>query len=156
MSSQKTSNNDSCRDLTGRRLSTVKEANRMAEYIENEPARKKAAAEAQRAKLEALERQLGIDPSAPTAGSSSSEPTKLAGKKHRFDDTEYLEQSRDLVDGVKSAVAAGLLKKRKKAKTAVEKPATSTSVVEAIVTAPAAAVVAGATAVVAGVVATAS
>lgn len=26
MSSQKTSNNDSCRDLSGRRLSTVKEA----------------------------------------------------------------------------------------------------------------------------------
>jgi hypothetical protein len=26
MSSQKTSNNDSCRDLTGRRLSTIKEA----------------------------------------------------------------------------------------------------------------------------------
>lgn len=26
MSSQKTSNNDSCRDLSGRRLSTIKEA----------------------------------------------------------------------------------------------------------------------------------
>lgn len=37
------------------------------------------------------------------------------GKKRRFDDTEYLEQSRELVDNVKSALAAGL-KKRKKAK----------------------------------------
>lgn len=78
---------------------------RMAEYIESEPARKKAVADAQRAKLEALERQLGIDSS--SSGAGSSEPGKVAGKKHRFDDTEYLEQSRDLVDGVKSAVAAG-------------------------------------------------
>ncbi|KAI0261541.1 telomere stability and silencing-domain-containing protein [Gloeopeniophorella convolvens] len=115
MSSQKTSNNDSCRDLSGRRLSTIKEAKRLAEYLEQEPARKKAAAEAQRAKLEALERKLGIDKDA--GPSSNGEPAQVAGKKHRFDDTEYLEQSRELVDNVKSAVAAGLLKKRKKAKT---------------------------------------
>ena len=75
----------------------------MAEYLENEPQRKKAVADAQRAKLEALERKLGIDPNAP----AGSEPAQLAGKKHRFDDTEYLEQSRELVEGVKSAVAAG-------------------------------------------------
>ncbi|KAF8339847.1 telomere stability and silencing-domain-containing protein [Cantharellus anzutake] len=103
MSSQKTSNNDSCRDLNGRRISTVKQAQQLAEYVENEPARKKAAAEAQRAKLEALEKRLGIEPK---AGSSSG---PVAGQKHRFDDTEYLEQSKDLVDGVKSAVAAGPL-----------------------------------------------
>ncbi|KAF9507481.1 hypothetical protein BS47DRAFT_1421286 [Hydnum rufescens UP504] len=120
MSSQKTSNNDSCRDLNGRRISTIKEASRMAEYIENEPLRKKAAAEAQRSKLEALEKQLGIEPD--SASSSSGQPGQVAGKKHRFDDTEYLEQSRDLVEGVKSAVAAGLLKKRKKAKTTPESP----------------------------------
>ncbi|KAF8485810.1 telomere stability and silencing-domain-containing protein [Russula ochroleuca] len=108
MSSQKTSNNDSCRDLSGRRLSTIKEAKKIAEYLEQEPARKKAAAEAQRAKLEALERKLGME-----GGAESSS----AGRKHRFDDTEYLEQNRELVDNVKSAVTAGLLKKRKKAKT---------------------------------------
>ncbi|KAF5327913.1 hypothetical protein D9619_004022 [Psilocybe cf. subviscida] len=39
MSSQKTSNNDSCRDLSGRRLSTIKEAKKLADYIEHEPAR---------------------------------------------------------------------------------------------------------------------
>jgi len=127
MSSQKTSNNDSCRDLTGRRLSTIKEAKKLAEYLEGEPARKRAAAEAQKAKLEALEKKLGITPSSSSAAgeeprASTSElngsdtPEPLAGKKHRFDDTEYLEQSRDIVDGVKSAVTAGLLKKRKKAK----------------------------------------
>lgn len=33
MSSQKTSNNDSCRDLNGRRLSTVKEARKSVEII---------------------------------------------------------------------------------------------------------------------------
>lgn len=32
MSSQKTSNNDSCRDLSGRRLSTIKEAKKCAPY----------------------------------------------------------------------------------------------------------------------------
>ncbi|KZP27451.1 hypothetical protein FIBSPDRAFT_853638 [Athelia psychrophila] len=117
MSSQKTSNNDSCRDLSGRKLSTVKEAKKLAEYLEGEPARKRAAAEAQKAKLEALERKLGITPSAPGGASASgSAPEPLAGKKHRFDDTEYLEQSREIVDSVKSAVAAGMLKKRKKAK----------------------------------------
>ena len=120
MSSQKTSNNDSCRDLSGRRLSTIKEAkkcvcplcalaplahrlpSRLAEYIESEPLRKKAQQEAQRAKLEALEKKLGITP-----GAGPSDP--LAGRKHRLDDTEYIEQSREIVDNVKSAVSVGEL-----------------------------------------------
>ncbi|KAJ7343368.1 telomere stability and silencing-domain-containing protein [Mycena albidolilacea] len=125
MSSQKTSNNDSCRDLSGRRLNTIKEAKKLVEYLESEPDRLKAKADAQKAKLEALERKLGIEPPSktgtPVAGSSKAsgsgeDPPVLAGRKHRFDDTEYLEQSRDLVDGVKSAVSAALLKKKKKAK----------------------------------------
>ncbi|KAM5544593.1 hypothetical protein V8D89_001491 [Ganoderma adspersum] len=111
MSSQKTSNNDSCRDLSGRRLSTIKEAKKLAEYIESEPLRKKAQQEAQRAKLEALERKLGISADGP-----SSDP--LAGKKHRLEDNEYIEQSREIVDNVKSAVSVAMLKKKKKAKTA--------------------------------------
>ncbi len=77
---------------------------RLAEYLEQEPARKKAAAEAQRTKLEALERKLGVEGG---AGSSSNGDDQVAGRKHRFDDTEYLEQSRELVDNVKSAVTAG-------------------------------------------------
>jgi len=119
MSSQKTNNNDSCRDLTGRRLSTIKEAKKLAEYIQHEPDRLAAKAEAEKAKLEALERKLGIEPSSSSSTKLSdpnSPPDVLAGKKHRFDDTEYLEQSRDLKDGVKNAVAAALLKKKKKAK----------------------------------------
>lgn len=79
----------------------------MAEYLEAEPLRKKAAAEAQKAKLEALERQLGIDPATPAA--KIDDPPLLAGKKRRFDDTQYLEQSKEIVDGVKSAVVAGTL-----------------------------------------------
>ncbi|CCL98385.1 uncharacterized protein FIBRA_00380 [Fibroporia radiculosa] len=134
MSSQKTSNNDSCRDLSGRRLSTIKEAKRLADYIESEPLRKKAQQEAQRAKLEALEKKLGIVDSA-----SSTDPEPLAGKKHRFDDTEYLEQSRDLVDSVKSAVSVAMLKRKKKAKTSHSPPTDKTSSVIIPASAPAAA-----------------
>jgi hypothetical protein len=89
---------------------------RLAEYLEGEPARKRAAAEAQKAKLEALEKKLGLTPSSSSAADEESRastskndggvPEPLAGKKHRFDDTEYLEQSREIVDGVKNAVTA--------------------------------------------------
>ncbi|KAI5122541.1 hypothetical protein M0805_005268 [Coniferiporia weirii] len=113
MSSQKTSNNDSCRDLNGRRLSTIKEAKALATYLESEPERKKAQQEAQRAKLEKLERRLGINGNGKDKEKTDDTP---AGVKRRFDDTEYLEQSRDIVDNVKNAVAAGMLKKRKRGK----------------------------------------
>ncbi|KAJ7905627.1 telomere stability and silencing-domain-containing protein [Mycena olivaceomarginata] len=89
MSSQKTSNNDSCRDLSGRRLNTIKEAKKLVEYLESEPDRLKAKADAQKAKLEALERKLGIEPPSktgtPVAGSSKASgsgedpPVWLAG-----------------------------------------------------------------------------
>jgi len=86
----------------------------MATYLEAEPQRKKAAADALKTKLEKLEFQLGISqPSGSGSGGASSSkedpPAKLAGNKHRFDDTEYLDQSRDINDNVKSAVAAGML-----------------------------------------------
>ncbi|KAH9846226.1 telomere stability and silencing-domain-containing protein [Lenzites betulinus] len=127
MSSQKTSNNDSCRDLSGRRLSTIKEAKKLADYIESEPLRKKAQQEAQRAKLEALERKLGITPGSSGSGSSSTPADPLAGKKHRLEDSEYIEQSRDLVENVKSAVSVAMLKKKKKAKVAHNPPAEASS-----------------------------
>jgi hypothetical protein len=156
MSSQKTNNNDSCRDLSGRRLSTIKEANKLADYLAAEPARKKAAADAQKAKLEALEKRLGIDSkpdrsgSASASGSSTPGPSAaqdveaVAGKKHRFDDNEYLEQSQELVENVKSAVSLALLKKRKNKKpklthepaadaTPAEVPVTTAPVVSSVV-----------------------
>lgn len=95
---------------------------RLAEYLESEPERLAAKAEAQRAKLEALERKLGIDNNAASSSapnpstSSNTPPPVLAGKKHRFDDSEYLEQSRELSEGVRNAVSSALLKKRKKVK----------------------------------------
>ncbi|EAU85597.1 hypothetical protein CC1G_06310 [Coprinopsis cinerea okayama7 len=116
MSSQKTNNNDSCRDLSGRRLSTIREAKKLAEYLESEPERLAAKAEAQKAKLEALERKLGIDPNAKPGESSNIPPEILAGKKHKLD-SEYVEQTKELSENVKSAVSAAFLKKRKKAKT---------------------------------------
>lgn len=76
----------------------------MATYLEGEPERKKAAAEEKRAKLEALEKQLGITPGESSKDGESSTGT---GEKRRFDDVEYLEQSREITDGVKSAVTAG-------------------------------------------------
>jgi len=126
MSSGKASNVDSCRDLSGRRLSTLKEAQRQAELIESVPALRAAAQAAEKAKLEGLERQLGI--STPDAESSSSASKRaadvttadleeLARKKHKFDDNRFLEESREINESVRSAVSAALLKKRKKAKT---------------------------------------
>jgi archaellum component FlaC len=66
--------------------------------MENEDGRKKAAVDAKKAKLETLERKIAA---------VSADPESLAGKKHRFDDTEYLEESREIIDNVKSAVSAG-------------------------------------------------
>ncbi|KAF8838589.1 hypothetical protein BDN67DRAFT_70675 [Paxillus ammoniavirescens] len=103
MSSQKTNNNDSCRDLSGRRLSTIKTAKRLVDYMENEEERKKAATEAKKAKLDKLERKIAL---------ASGDPETFAGRKHRFDDTEYLEESQEIVDNVKSAVTAFLRRRR--------------------------------------------
>ncbi|ORY29135.1 telomere stability and silencing-domain-containing protein [Naematelia encephala] len=124
MSSGKATNVDSCRDLSGRRLGTIKEAQRQAELLESAPALRAQTLAAEKAKLEAIERSLGI--SAPGEGEGSSSSVKrlaevdleeLARKKHKFDDNQFLEESREINDNVRSAVAAGLLKKKKKPKT---------------------------------------
>ncbi|GAA5830514.1 hypothetical protein JCM3766R1_002748 [Sporobolomyces carnicolor] len=135
MSSNKAQNHDSCRGLDGRRLSTIKEAQRLAKLLESEPDRQAAAAKAAEAKLEALnqeirqlERAAGVEPSSsagPVAsGSGSGEPAKAtggAGTKRRLEDSKYVEESREIVSGVKDAVRAAMLKKRRKA----AKPAAS-------------------------------
>ncbi|ORX38942.1 telomere stability and silencing-domain-containing protein [Kockovaella imperatae] len=126
-------NVDACRDLSGRRLSTIKEAKRQAELLESLPALRAAAQAADKAKLEALERALGISsdqtsdllslPEDETRGERSStgavraatgskriaevDLEELAMKKHKFDDNEFLEQSREIKDNVRNAVAAG-------------------------------------------------
>ncbi|KAK0193635.1 telomere stability and silencing-domain-containing protein [Armillaria mellea] len=121
-----------------------------SKYLEAEPERVAAKVEAQKAKLEALKHKLGIEPrkgsSSRTSTPGQSEPAPVVGKKHQFEDMEYLKQSKELVDvrivgpfsneliyyeipseisqhlahltvdGVKNAVSAALLKKKKKAK----------------------------------------
>ncbi|KAK1922416.1 telomere stability and silencing-domain-containing protein [Papiliotrema laurentii] len=141
MSSGKNTNIDACRDLSGRRLSTIKEAQRQAELLESAPQLRAQAVAAEKAKLEALERTLGIsnaddaNPTASSSGEGSSSKTasssavkriaevdveEIARKKHRFDDNKFFEESREIKDNVRSAVAAGLLKKKKKPKAEVE------------------------------------
>lgn len=179
-------------------LSVVMWHDRMADILDAQKDYKKLKSQAAKAKLESLERALGIsagdaavalealeeedkqeegsgsggDGGEETAGagpsrstsppdSKSKQPPKaknltkedlqqLAGKKHKFDDAEYLEQSREINESVRGAVAvgtcsaslvvtllfgnpstdsrrvrplSGLLKKRKKAKLAVSSAA---------------------------------
>lgn len=94
---------------------------RLAKLLESEPDRQAAAAKAAEAKLEALnqeirqlERAAGVEPSSsagPVAsGSGSGEPAKAtggAGTKRRLEDSKYVEESREIVSGVKDAVRAG-------------------------------------------------
>ncbi|BGP52118.1 hypothetical protein JCM10450v2_008089 [Rhodotorula kratochvilovae] len=144
MSSNKAQNTDSCRGLDGRRLSTMKEAQRLAALLEAEPDRLAAQALAKQKKLEELnneirrlEQQAGIDSSAPaapvasgsgsgSAGEDASRPAVASGSaggsgvggKRRLDDAKYVEESKEIVSGVKDAVKAAMMKKRKKANTA--------------------------------------
>ncbi|GJN94188.1 hypothetical protein Rhopal_007262-T1 [Rhodotorula paludigena] len=140
MSSNKAQNTDSCRGLDGRRLSTMKEAQRLATLLEAEPDRLAAAAQAKQKKLEELqaeikrlEQQAGIEQpvastsSAAASGASAGAEERAEGKqaggsgagvKRRLEDSKYVEESKEIVSGVKDAVRAAMLKKRKKAKTA--------------------------------------
>lgn len=145
MSSNKAQNTDSCRGLDGRRLSTLKEAQRLAALLDQEPDRLAAEALAKQKRLEQLnneirrlEQQAGVASSAsattPAAGpvasgsasasgsgsgigasASSSTGAKSAagsagsgvGGKRRLDDAKYVEESKEIVSGVKDAVKAG-------------------------------------------------
>ncbi|KAL7421458.1 hypothetical protein Q5752_004345 [Cryptotrichosporon argae] len=111
MTGGKNENVDSCRDLSGRRLGTIKEAQRQAELLESESTLRAQAKAAEAARLEALERALGV-----SAGTSLADVDveKVARDRHRFDDHKFIEESREINDGVRSAVSAALLKKRKK------------------------------------------
>lgn len=76
--------------------------------MEAEPERKKAEAEARKAKLEVLEKQLSRNAGGSKDLDKDGKPVLSAGvKRARFDDTEYLEQSQMIKENVKSAVVAG-------------------------------------------------
>ncbi|GAA5987332.1 hypothetical protein JCM11641_002688 [Rhodosporidiobolus odoratus] len=151
MSSNKAQNTDSCRGLDGRRLSTMKEAQKLASLLASEPDRLAAAALAKQQKLDELtaeiarlERQAGVEatPAASTSSSFSSAATAAGpsgegkaaaggsgqgnGVKRRLDDQKYVEESREIIGGVKDAVRAAMLKKRKKNKSTASTLTSST------------------------------
>jgi hypothetical protein len=95
---------------------------RMAELVESAENAPSAQLASDKAKLQALERQLGIGSSSSSAGPSTTssapahpkdrdgpdpELVQLAQKRKKFDDTEFFETSREINDGVRNAVAAG-------------------------------------------------
>jgi hypothetical protein len=128
-------NQDSCRDLNGRRLSTIKEAKKLAEYLQSEPEREAARLQASKDRLAKLKEeiarmdgQIASTSSAPastavlaapshssaieaesstTAASAPVAKQQQVGRKRRLDDQKYVEESREMVDNVKNAVAAG-------------------------------------------------
>lgn len=156
-------NNDSCRDLNGRRLSTVKQARQLALYLSTQAERERELSEAQKKKYAKLEKMLGRKPRGEkefveaaqklhdqggsleegdsgcdnnedddnrgegSSRAAAAPTTEYKGKKRdRIDDSEYLEQSREIVDNVRSAVALAMKKKKKQkvASAAGVKPAT--------------------------------
>lgn len=175
-------NQDACRDLNGRRLSTVKQARHLAAYLAAQEEREREMSEAQKKKYAKLEKMLGRKPRGEadfveaankldaqggvledgtheeegpdggkerTAGPSSvplrGGVAKASGatKRERIEDSEYLEQSRVIVDNVRSAVASAMMKKKRKtgpneATTTGKASASSSSSSKNVKTAPAA------------------
>ncbi|KAF9172460.1 hypothetical protein BGX21_005330 [Mortierella sp. AD011] len=91
MSSQKSTNTDACRDLSGRRIKTVNDAKKMAEYVQGEAERTKAKKENLKRKIE---EKLEI----------AERPTR----KYRFEDSKFFDEAEEQVEEVKSAVAAAI------------------------------------------------
>ncbi|KAH9263385.1 hypothetical protein BASA83_013217 [Batrachochytrium salamandrivorans] len=79
MASKRPTNNDSCRDLSGRRVKTVNDAKALANYIEKEPERLRQQSEKIAKKI-----QDGLR-----------EPTK---RKIRFDNNEFENEHDDAID----------------------------------------------------------
>lgn len=90
MASKKLDNTDDCRDLSGRRLKTIKEAEALAKYIEKESERKKAAEERIQAKID--------------KGLSAAKNSK----RIRFDDQEFADEHDNAIESVSSAVELAL------------------------------------------------
>jgi hypothetical protein len=103
-------NTDSCRDLNGRRLSSVKEAQALQQQMESAPEREKAAKEQQRAKLEGLQKEVARMDAYAAEGEAGASTSKLGKRKAGGDHDAFVERNRETVDNVKSAVAAGVLR----------------------------------------------
>ncbi|KAA1115481.1 hypothetical protein PGT21_036854 [Puccinia graminis f. sp. tritici] len=127
MSSQKTQNNDSCRDLSGRRLSTIKEAQKLAAAIAAEPERQLAKRKEAEEKLEGLKKEIE------RLDSLVNGTDEMNLKKRRLNDSHLLTQSKEGIEKVRNATSLAMLKKKKKLqqerKKAAEKPTLSNSVI---------------------------
>ncbi|KAJ2908408.1 hypothetical protein GGI21_002916 [Coemansia aciculifera] len=91
-SANKPANYDSCRDLYGRRLRTLREAKTIVDRLEAEDEAKKEAAERRRKKI-----ADGLKESTP--------------KKHLFDDVEYTRNCEDIVETTRQATRQALKRK---------------------------------------------
>lgn len=91
MNSKKTTNFEACRDLSGRRLGVVNGAKKLADFIEQEPERKKA-------KKQKLEEKInkGMKEFIPPI--------------HRFDDQEFLKAHEEGLIDAEEAVQKGVAK----------------------------------------------
>ena len=123
---------DSYRDLEGRRLGSINEAKLLAEYIAKAPERQAALDEAQKMlgrtpksmadfqeaaeKLDDAGDSLDASPELPGERPESSRAASK--RKERLEDHEYVEQSREIVSNVRSAVVSAM-KKRKGKKRAI-------------------------------------
>ena len=101
MRSHKNQSNDACRDLSGRRISTLKEAQQVASYLENSEERERKQKQEELNRLEEKEKRL---------------TNNNNNNKRRFDDEEFFENNKEMNDNVRSSVAKGLLAKKKKIK----------------------------------------
>lgn len=91
-------NTDSCRDLSGRRLSSVKEAQALAAYVEGTEEREKRRKETQAKRLE----ELNIQVDRMQSGSGGKK------RKDRTEEDESLEErNEERRDKGKSAIMAG-------------------------------------------------
>ncbi|ORY49875.1 hypothetical protein BCR33DRAFT_713481, partial [Rhizoclosmatium globosum] len=86
MASQKTTNFEACRDLSGRRLKTVNDAKKIADFKESEPERERKRKEELKAKIEKGLREPEV-------------------KKIRYDDPEFEETVSIFVEGWEQRVA---------------------------------------------------
>lgn len=84
---EKTTNTESCRDLSGRRMRDVNNEKKVLEYMKNKAAMDQ---EKERKKLENLEK-------------------KLEKPKHFFSDPKYDEQCKKISDSVDDSIQAGLM-----------------------------------------------
>jgi len=110
---EKTTNNEACRDLSGRRLRDINEETRLKNYVAGHADREREKAKKKEEKLEKL-RKL-VDP-------------KFTGNggKHEFHDPSYNKEREEATDRVHEAMEQAFLKKKSETKqTPAEKASSS-------------------------------